>query len=148
MAGICRGSAQKVYQIYIDFSSILHYSYLSFGGLMARTPDCHAVDRGSNPARGNQLLYILPQFQNFQEVFWLSASNRKQQTHKKWENKGQRISEPNSSVAGFAFSPWNFSLFCVVNLNIIIIKWLNNDTFLNIFGQKCIQNCLKVIKLI
>ena len=61
--------------------------------------------------------------------------------------KRQRISETNS-VSEFAFSPRNFSLFCVVNLNKIIIKWLNIDTFLSIFGQKCIQNCPKLIKLI
>ena len=62
VAGICRGSAQKVYQIWIYFSFILLHSYPSIGGLMARTPDCHAVDRGSNPARGNKHLHIFPQF--------------------------------------------------------------------------------------
>ena len=42
--------------------SIFLQSYLSFGGLMVRTLDCHAVNRGSNPARGNKFLQILPQF--------------------------------------------------------------------------------------
>ena len=131
-----------------DFSSIMLFSYLSFRGLMVKTPDSQSEDRGSNPAGGKKVLQFLPLFTNFQEVLWLSANNRKQQTHKKWKNKGQRISEPNSSVSGFAFSPWNFSLFCVVNLNKIIIKWLNNNTFLTIFSQQCIQNWPKVINLI
>ena len=128
-----------------DFSSIMSISYLSFHGLMAKTPDSQPVDRGSNPAWGKKVLQFLPQFKNFQEVLWLSANNRKQQTTKKWKNKGQCISEPKSSVRGFAFSPWNFYL---VNLNKIIIKWLNNNNFLTIFCQKWIQNCPKVIKLL
>ena len=38
LVGICRGSAQKVCQIEIHFSSVLLNSYLSPGGLLARTP--------------------------------------------------------------------------------------------------------------
>ena len=124
------------------------FSYLCSCGLMAKTPDSQSEDRGSNPAGGKKVLQFLPLFTNFQEVLWLSANNRKQQTTKKWKIKGQCISEPNSSLSGFAFSPWNFSLFYVVNLNKIIIKWLNNNTFLTILSQKCIQNRPKVIKLI
>ena len=42
VAGICWGSAQKLYQIWIHFSSILLHSYLSSSGL---TTDCHTCRR-------------------------------------------------------------------------------------------------------
>jgi hypothetical protein len=51
-----------------DFSSIMLLSYLSFRGLMGKTPDSQSVDRGSNPAGGKKVLQFLPQFTNFQEV--------------------------------------------------------------------------------
>ena len=52
----------------VDSSSIILSSYLSSRGLIAKTPDSHPENWGSNPAGGNQVLYFLSQFTIFQEV--------------------------------------------------------------------------------
>ena len=49
-------------------SFILLVSYVSFRGLMAKTPDSQSEDWGSNPAGGKKVLQFLPQFKNFKEV--------------------------------------------------------------------------------
>ena len=78
VAGICRGSSLKVYQIRIHFSSVLLNSYLSLGGLMARTP---AGDRGQTlPEETNfcifRTLYFL-QFQLCYAHIFFSFQNRR-----------------------------------------------------------------------
>ena len=64
VAGICRGSSLKVYQIRIHFSSVLLNSYLSLGGLMARTP---AGDRDQTlPEETNFCIFWTLYFLQFQ----------------------------------------------------------------------------------
>ena len=64
LVGICRGSAQKVCQIEIHFSSVLLNSYLSLGGLMARTP---AGDRDQTlPEETNFCIFWTLYFLQFQ----------------------------------------------------------------------------------
>ena len=108
------------------FSCIMQFSYLRSRGLMAKTPDFHPENWGSNPAERRRVLHFLPQFINFQKVLWLSASNR---TPKSEKNKGQSIPEPSCLMRGAASSTSHFSLFCAVNLNKFIIKWLNINLF-------------------
>jgi hypothetical protein len=62
VAGINRGTREKVKIPKNDISSLLTYFYLSSHGLVEKTPDSHTEKWGSNPAGGNKVLHILPQF--------------------------------------------------------------------------------------
>ena len=49
-------------EIKIDISFILGFFYQSSHGLMARTPDFHAENPGSNLAVGNKVFHFFSQF--------------------------------------------------------------------------------------
>ena len=147
MAGICTGKQRQSKIPKNHNSSILAHSYLSSRGLVAKTPDSHIENWGSNPAGGKKTACIFclnfETFRRFCDFLRAIESSRPTESEKiKVKNIRTQFFSEWICIFTLKFFSFLYSKFKQIKW------WLNIETFLSIFGQKCIQNCPKVIKLI